>query len=246
MTDGIGSLSNALPSDLQTWHTRRAMLLASTASTFATELEGGSSETAFLIGILQDVGLLCLLHACPEEYGAVLKRWRAVGHLKLGAIEQSMVGCTHAEVSAAMMERWHMPRSLVDPVLHHLDTPAIAARSGIEAGLQRLITIAEALVDLTDAPHAKRRYILNAMLAPYGLAKKAACVRSVALASARAAEAFQLTTLPLPSAAEIEAMVCSALSEESPANDSAEAAAVSQGEDSTEDAAAPDSFERQT
>jgi HD-like signal output (HDOD) protein len=190
LTDGIGALSNGLSADMQIWHTRRGMLMASTASTFAKELEGGSEETAFLIGILQDVGILCLLRSHPQEYRAVLARWRAVGHLKLGTIEQSEMGCTHAAVSAAMMERWQMPRSLIVPVLCHLESTANAAHFGLAMGLHRVITIAEAVVDLNDAPHPHRRHILNSMLAPYGLAKKSACLRFLASATARASEAF--------------------------------------------------------
>jgi HD-like signal output (HDOD) protein/DNA-binding response OmpR family regulator len=211
MTDGIGSLSIGVPADVQAWHLRRGMLLASTASTFAKELAGGSEETAFLIGILQDLGILCLFRTHPQEYESVLTRWRAVGHLKLGAIEQSEFGCTHAAVSAAMMERWELPRTLIIPVLRHLDSAARATGCGVHFGLHQSIAIAEALVDFTDAPHPNRRHILDSMLTPYGLAKRTACLRSLASATVKAADAFHVAAIPLPGAAELEAMVAAAL-----------------------------------
>ena len=83
-----------------------------------------------------------------------------------------------------------MPRSLIVPVLCHLESTANAAHFGLAMGLHRVITIAEAVVDLNDAPHPHRRHILNSMLAPYGLAKKSACLRFLASATARASEAF--------------------------------------------------------
>jgi HD-like signal output (HDOD) protein len=214
VTDGMNSLSNGLPADLQAWLARRGMLIASAASTFAKDLEGAAEESCFLIGILQDVGIVCLLRQYTEQYRAALTRWRAVGHLKLAAIEQSEFGATHAAVSAALMERWSMPRSLILPVLHHLDTAADAARFGIEASLHRVMTTAEALADNTDAPHPKRHLALTSLLAHYGIARKSDCLRSLASSTAKAAEAFHLLDVSVPSAAELETMVRSAISDD--------------------------------
>ena len=80
-------------------------------------------------------------------------------------IERSELGCTHAEVSAAMLERWQLPASLIVPVLHHLEPPQDAARLGIDPGLHRVMLIGEAMADLIDAPHASRRHTLDSLLA---------------------------------------------------------------------------------
>jgi HD-like signal output (HDOD) protein/CheY-like chemotaxis protein len=215
LTDGMGLLSKDLAPDMQSWHARRSMLLASTASMFAKQLEGGSDESAFLIGMLQDLGIICLLRSNPRAYQAVLTRWRASGHLKLGVLERSEFGCTHAAVSAAMAERWQLPRSLVVPVQYHLEAPTHAAKLAIHSGLHRAMSIAEALVDLTDAPHPNRRDALDSMLMTLGAAKRSACLCSLADATAKAAEAFQLTTVPLPSAKELGILVLAALSVDS-------------------------------
>jgi two-component system cell cycle response regulator len=192
------------------------MLIASTSSHFAEQLEHRSGETALLLGILQDIGMPILLRAHPKEYGAVLHRWREIGHLKLASIEQSELGCTHADVSAALLKRWNMPSALVRPVLHHLQPTADAAKAGVDSGLHRVMMIAEALADSIDAPHANRRSALDRMLASYGLPQKKAACLSLQNAVAKAAEAFQLMSVPLPSAQELESMVRSALSESLP------------------------------
>ncbi|HUE17920.1 MAG TPA: HDOD domain-containing protein, partial [Planctomycetaceae bacterium] len=145
VTSGMGGLAKGLPTDLQSWHARRGMLIASTSSMVAKELEDRSEETAFLLGILQDVGILTLLCMYPKEYRAVLKRWRTVGHIKLAAAEQSELGCTHGEISAAVMKRWGMPTSLLLPVLHHLGPANDADRLGLDLGYHRALTVAEAL-----------------------------------------------------------------------------------------------------
>ena len=61
VTSGLGALSKGLPSELQSWHARRGMFIACTTSSFGQELENRSDEAAFLVGILQDVGILALL-----------------------------------------------------------------------------------------------------------------------------------------------------------------------------------------
>ena len=214
VTSGMGGLAKGLSNEFQSWHARRGMLIASTAAMVAKNLEDRSEETAFLLGILQDVGILTLLCTYPKEYRGILKRWRTVGHLKLAAAEQAELGCTHGEVSAAVMQRWGMPDSLILPVLHHLVPANDIERSGVDVGFHRALTIAEALADLTDAPHAMRRYALNNLLSNYGTDKKAACHNSLKSATIKAYQAFQMLAVPVPSAPQLEAMLVSALSNE--------------------------------
>jgi HD-like signal output (HDOD) protein len=212
VTSGLGALSKSLPGELQAWHARRGMFIACATSSFASELEECSDEGAFLLGILQDVGILAMLRGFPKQYPAALKRWRTIGQLRLSALEQADFGCTHAEVSAAMMERWGMPESLIPPVLHHLKSQDNAAALGIDLGLLRVMTIAETLADVIELPHPSRRLALNNVLAEYGPEKNARCQRSLRLASTKAYEAFQLLSLPLPSAEQLETIVRSTLS----------------------------------
>jgi HD-like signal output (HDOD) protein len=196
------------------------MFIACATSSFASELEDCADESAFLLGILQDVGILAMLRGFPKQYPATLKRWRTIGQLKLPALEQADFGCTHAEVSAAMMERWGMPQSFVPPVLHHLKSQENAAALGIDLGLLRVMTIAETLADVIELPHPSRRLALNNVLAEYGPEKNARCQRSLRLASTKAYEAFQLLSLPLPSAEQLETIVRSTLSNaQSPARE---------------------------
>lgn len=218
---GMGGLAKGLPSDLQSWHARRGMLIASTSSMVAKELEDRSEETAFLLGILQDVGILTLLCTYPKEYRNVLKRWRTVGHIKLAAAEQSELGCTHGEISAAVMQKWGMPTSLLLPVLHHLAPASDADRLGVDLGFHRSLNVAEALADLIDAPHAIRRFALNGLLVNYGPEKRMACQNSLKFATLKAAQAFQMLSVPVPSAPQLESMLRMALSNESPDGGSA-------------------------
>ena len=211
IVDGMGLLAQRLPAEDQLWHSRRGLLIASACSTFGEELERRPAEAAFLSGLLQDVGILAMLRACPKDYHAVLHRWRTVGPLKLVLIERSELGCTHAEVSAAMLERWQLPASLIVPVLHHLEPPQDAARLGIDPGLHRVMMIGEAMADLIDAPHASRRHTLDSLLADYGPREQSTCRKALIRATSQATEASHLLDLHLPAASELETLLRSVL-----------------------------------
>jgi HD-like signal output (HDOD) protein len=210
IVDGMGHLAQRLPAEQQLWHSRRGLLIASVCSTFA-EMERRPAEAAFLSGLLQDVGILVMLHACPRDYHAVLHRWRTVGPLKLAMIERSELGCTHAEVSAAMLEHWQLPASLIVPILHHLEPLRDAARQGVDPGLHRAMMIGEATADLIDAPHVSRRHTLDSLLSHYGPREQSACRQALIRATSQATEASHLLDLQLPADPELETMLRSAL-----------------------------------
>ena len=206
IVDGMGHLAQRLPAEQQHWHSRRGLLIASACSTFA-EMERRPAEAAFLSGLLQDVGILVLLRACPRDYQAVLHRWRSVGPLKLAMIERSELGCTHAEVSAAMLEHWQLPASLIVPILHHLEPLRDAAHQGVDPGLHRVMMIGEAMADLIDAPHASRRHTLDSLLSHYGSRQQSACRQALLRATSQATEALHLLDLQLPTDPELETML---------------------------------------
>lgn len=216
VTDGTEQLAKGVLGEQRKWHARRGILTAITASTFAEKLEDRSSETGRLLGILQDVGILLFLRQYPEQYVALLRRWRTSGHLKLAALEQMELGCTHAEVSAALLDYWDLPGAIIHPVMHHLESTPNAVRLGVDAGFHRAMSIAEALVDSIDAPHPTRRVVLDQLLASYGAAQKAACLDSIATAVRTAYDAFQLLDASLPSPSDLETLVRSALKQGSP------------------------------
>jgi HD-like signal output (HDOD) protein len=216
VTDGTEELAKGVLGEQRKWHARRGILTAITASTFAEKLEDRSSETGRLLGILQDVGILLFLREYPDQYVALLRRWRTSGHLKLAALEQMELGCTHAEVSAALLDYWDMPSAIIHPVMHHLESTPTAVRLGVDPGFHRAMLIAEALVDSIDAPHPTRRVVLDQLLASYGAAQKSACLDSIATAVRTAYDAFQLLDARLPSPADLEAMVRSALKQGPP------------------------------
>lgn len=139
-----------LPASVRTWYNGRSVLIASTAAAFANSPESISPETAYILGLLQDIGCLVLAYAYPERYMQHLERLRQVGHLRLECVEQNDFGFTHADVSAALLLKWELPVSLATLVLDHHRPERLAGRSMLHQAFVRVMQIGEAVANLAD------------------------------------------------------------------------------------------------
>lgn len=74
-------------------------------------------EEMFLTGLLHDLGILFLSQSFPEEYRAVLERCQSLEEVQ--SVEQELLGITHGEVGAKMVEHWNLPPVFAEVMLHH-------------------------------------------------------------------------------------------------------------------------------
>lgn len=75
------------------------------------------AESAFTAGLLHDIGRIALLSVEPARFAAVLAA--RADHPDLDAAETAVLGFTHAEFGARLLDRWHLPNSLVRAVEFH-------------------------------------------------------------------------------------------------------------------------------
>lgn len=75
-----------------------------------------SPDTAFVAGLMHDIGLLVMLRAAPAEMAAVL-----TGDPEDPlAAERRLLGLNHPQVGQRMLEKWNLPTALCEAVrLHH-------------------------------------------------------------------------------------------------------------------------------
>lgn len=90
-------------------------------------------ERLFVAGLLHAVGQIVMYNRMPAESRAVLEILRSDVHARAAA-EQRIFGFDYAEVSAALLESWRLPQSLVEPVRCHL-TPGTAVDFRHDAAL---------------------------------------------------------------------------------------------------------------
>jgi HD-like signal output (HDOD) protein len=74
-------------------------------------------ERIFLAALMHDIGKLVLYHQLPAESTRILEGVRA-GRPQ-DEMELSVLGYTHGDVGAALLERWNLPATLHVPVRYH-------------------------------------------------------------------------------------------------------------------------------
>src|SRR5487761_2260816 len=107
----VKSLRNGKPNGLdypRYW--RRALLAATAARALADALRQPHAEEYFLVGLLQDVGMLALDIALPELYPGSESLQRK--HEALADFERKKLQTDHAELGANAMRAWRLPERL--------------------------------------------------------------------------------------------------------------------------------------
>jgi len=97
-------------------HSVRAALAA---RGFAESSMRRHRERIFLSGLMHDVGKLVLYHQLPEVAVRVLEAVKA--GQEQDEVEFALLGYTHANIGAVLLERWNLPASLTAPVRFHHD-----------------------------------------------------------------------------------------------------------------------------
>ncbi|MCP4705334.1 MAG: HDOD domain-containing protein [candidate division Zixibacteria bacterium] len=99
---------------------RHFIEVASTARSIAKIVDSGDEEEAFVGGILHDVGILIMILHFQDKYDEVLKE---MSSSKKGLIEaeKKILGCTHCDVGAELIESWKLPTKLAFAVQNHHD-----------------------------------------------------------------------------------------------------------------------------
>lgn len=116
------------------WH--RSVFCGLVAKELARPGGYGKAEELFLIGLLHDVGRLALFAHVPDQAQKILSRSAATGR-GLSELEWEMLGFDAAYLGATLLERWHLPQSLWEPIrCQHL--PDKAREYSVQAKLLSL------------------------------------------------------------------------------------------------------------
>ena len=78
----------------------------------------GDEEEAFLIGLLQDIGVMVIAQCVPRTYLSLLGN----GKYELAPsirTEKEHLGIDHVDVAKVLFDQWELPTSLRIPVLYH-------------------------------------------------------------------------------------------------------------------------------
>jgi diguanylate cyclase (GGDEF)-like protein len=124
---------------------RRSLAAASCCRLLAARLNIAPPEDLFLIGLLQDIGMLAIDKIYPEFY-------RELGasqsdHMELQQAERDALGADHAAVGAWLLDHWNLPRHLVHAVAGSHD-PSLSSIDDEYTVLARCEAVASVVADI--------------------------------------------------------------------------------------------------
>ncbi len=126
---------NHLPADLVNMDSfwRHSMATAVAARLLATYCKESNVERYFVAGLLHDIGQLVLFSEIPCVICEVIQKALSMQFL-LQDVEQEIVGFTHAEVGALLMNAWKLPECHEKAVGYH-HSPELAENSQKEVAI---------------------------------------------------------------------------------------------------------------
>jgi putative nucleotidyltransferase with HDIG domain len=125
----------------------QSVLCAVCAKLLASEAQGSRADTAFVGGLLHDIGKLVLAIRAPEETRAALTASRKDPvNQPMYRCERELFGFDHADIGGELMRRWQLPANLIAAVEFHHE-PERANKFAREAAL---VHIANVLTHLAE------------------------------------------------------------------------------------------------
>jgi diguanylate cyclase (GGDEF)-like protein len=98
---------------------RYSLTTACAARVIAETVCPAQRDECFSAGILQDIGMVALQYALPEEYSKVLADYRLRPTVEIDDVERRLVGMTHTEVGSRLLQRWNLPEEIYAPIRYH-------------------------------------------------------------------------------------------------------------------------------
>lgn len=138
-----------------------SLACAVAAQALSTQVRTAPPEEAFCIGLLCSIGELALATVFPEDYARLLGE-SAANAKSLAEREHEAFAMTHAELTAAMLQDWGMPRMFVDPVFVHEDPEsADFQRDSRQYLLVWMLALARLIADICLAGESERRSLMS-------------------------------------------------------------------------------------
>lgn len=97
---------------------RHSMGCALVCRKFSEKLRAGDAESAYMAGLLHDIGFMVNCLAFAEEFQLAMTR-AVQEEVTLDAAELATMGFTHCDTGRALAEKWDLSKDLVQVISYH-------------------------------------------------------------------------------------------------------------------------------
>jgi putative nucleotidyltransferase with HDIG domain len=102
---------------------RHALSTATIARTIGLVYAMGNANSAYVSGLLHDIGVIVIFEFFTEEWKEILDLIKCEHISRLDA-ENRVLNTTHAHIGAHLLEKWDLPETIISSVrLHHEHMP---------------------------------------------------------------------------------------------------------------------------
>jgi putative nucleotidyltransferase with HDIG domain len=85
---------------------------------YTRKKDRANQDTAFVLGLLHDIGRVALFNADPKEYRKILEL-ACTNKVNVISIEREIIKSDHQEIGAAVMQHWNLPEIFVETAREH-------------------------------------------------------------------------------------------------------------------------------
>jgi HD-like signal output (HDOD) protein len=134
------------------WYWTNTLTRAVAAREIGEKYFDVSSDEAFLVGLLQDLGVLVLAKQLGPSYALMLRQAIENG-VDLRQAEEQALGFDHIKLTAAMLDSWNMPRHLVEAIARQHDPRTLGNEHSSNETLPRVLYLANLTTELVGQHH---------------------------------------------------------------------------------------------
>lgn len=127
---------------------RHSLLVADIAASLVSD--GRQAESAYIAGMLHDIGRLALMDGLPKEFDEICNT-ASERDVPLHDIEEELLGVTHTQVGAYLLRLWQLPEAVVEAVAFHHRPSAIGTAAPM---IPLAVHVADALAHEVAPEHA--------------------------------------------------------------------------------------------
>lgn len=109
------------------------------------------AEEAFVAGLLQNLGMLILARAYPEEYSQVEETLHKEP-LEREQVELRLIGADHTYIGSQVVSHWGFPETLILPLRYHANPQACDSADAEHKRLCQVVHLAELLSLVYSCP----------------------------------------------------------------------------------------------